>query len=585
MEQFLYVLPIGTFLALLAGMMVFNEQYSLDRIKSKQVGDGQYGTARFASEKEIQDTFQAVPYQAKEWRKGNNLPTAQGLLVGSKWNHNKVTAYIDESDVHMLMIGAAGVGKTANFLYPNLEYACAAGMSFITTDTKGDLFRTYGSIAEQFYGYHVAVIDLRNPTRSHGNNLLHLVNKYMDLYKEYPNNLAYKAKSEKYAKIIAKTVINSMGGDTDHGQNAFFYDAAEGLLTASILLIAELCPPEKRHIVSVFKIVQDLIGPSNVKGKSQFQLLIEKLPAEHKARWLAGAALYTSDQAMASVLSTVLSRLNAFLDSELEQILCFDTAIDAEDFCQRKSAIFLVMPEEDSTKYPLISLILQEFYREILTVADEKGGKLDNRVIMFLDEIGTIPKIQNMEMMFSASRSRRVSIVAIIQSFAQLEKNYGKEGADIITDNCQLVLFGGFAPTSSSAESLSRYLGNQTVLSGSISKGKNDPSQSLQMIQRPLITTDELKLLPKGHFILAKTGCHPMKTELRLFLKWGIEPIEDYVVEEQANRIVQYADKKELEENLIKRYPQKSEESKEDEDSFNPFLEQLHKKRNNVRVD
>ena len=585
MEQFLYVLPIGTFLALLAGMMVFNDQYSLDRIKSRQVGDGQYGTARFASEKEIQDTFQVVSYQAKEWRKGNNLPTAQGLLVGSKWNHNKVTAYIDESDVHMLMIGAAGVGKTANFLYPNLEYACATGMSFITTDTKGDLFRTYGSIAEQFYGYHVAVIDLRNPTRSHGNNLLHLVNKYMDLYKEYPENLAYKAKSEKYAKIIAKTVINSMGGDTDHGQNAFFYDAAEGLLTASILLIAELCPPEKRHIVSVFKIVQDLIGPSNVKGKSQFQLLIEKLPAEHKARWLAGAALYTSDQAMASVLSTVLSRLNAFLDSELEQILCFDTAIDAEDFCQRKSAIFLVMPEEDSTKYPLISLILQEFYREILTVADEKGGKLDNRVIMFLDEIGTIPKIQNMEMMFSASRSRRVSIVAIIQSFAQLEKNYGKEGADIITDNCQLVLFGGFAPTSSSAESLSRYLGNQTVLSGSISKGKNDPSQSLQMIQRPLITTDELKLLPKGHFILAKTGCHPMKTELRLFLKWGIEPIEDYVVEEQANRIVQYADKKELEENLIKRYPQKSEEPKEDEDSFNPFLEQLHKKRNSVRVD
>ena len=333
-------------------------------------------------------------------------------------------------------------------------------------------------------------------------------------------------------------------------------------MTAAILLIAELCPPEKRHIVSVFKIVQDLIGPSNVKGKSQFQLLIDKLPAEHKARWLAGAALNTSEQAMASVLSTVLSRLNTFLDSELEQILCFDSIIDAEEFCKKKSAIFLVMPEEDSTKYPLISLILQEFYREILTVADEKGGKLDNRVVMFLDEIGTIPKIQNMEMMFSASRSRRVSIVAIIQSFAQLEKNYSKEGADIITDNCQLVLFGGFAPTSSSAEALSRYLGNQTVLSGSISKGKQDPSQSLQMIQRPLITTDELKLLPKGHFILAKTGCHPMQTELRLFLKWGIAPIEDYVVEEQANRVVQYADKKELEENLLKRYPPGTAEMK-----------------------
>ena len=584
MEQFLFLLPVGGFFAFLAAMLAFGDQYSLNRIKSKQVGDGQYGTARFASEKEVRNTFVSLPYEAKAWRKGEHMPTAQGLLVGSYWQKNKVTAYIDESDVHMLMIGAAGVGKTANFLYPNLEYACAAGMSFLTTDTKGDLFRTYGSIAEQYYGYHIAVIDLRNPTRSHGNNLLHLVNKYMDLYQAEPENLAYKAKSEKYAKIIAKTVINSMGGDTDYGQNAFFYDAAEGLLTASILLIAELCPPEKRHIISVFKIVQDLIGPSGIKGKSQFQVLIEKLPAEHKARWLAGAALYTSDQAMASVLSTVLSRLNAFLDSELEQILCFDTAIDAEDFCQRKSAIFLVMPEEDSTKYPLISLILQEFYREILTVADEKGGKLDNRVILFLDEIGTIPKIQNMEMMFSASRSRRVSIVAIIQSFAQLEKNYGKEGADIITDNCQLVLFGGFAPTSSSAETLSRYLGNQTVLSGSISKGKNDPSQSLQMIQRPLITTDELKLLPKGHFILAKTGCHPMRTELRLFLKWGIEPTTDYEVAEQANRVVQYADKKELEENLRKRYPQK--EPEQEQSGLDPILAQLREKRKQaVRVD
>ena len=584
MEQFLFLLPVGGFFAFLAAMLAFGDQYSLNRIKSKQVGDGQYGTARFASEKEVRNTFVSLPYEAKAWRKGEHMPTAQGLLVGSYWQKNKVTAYIDESDVHMLMIGAAGVGKTANFLYPNLEYACAAGMSFLTTDTKGDLFRTYGSIAEQYYGYHIAVIDLRNPTRSHGNNLLHLVNKYKDLYKAEPENLAYKAKSEKYAKIIAKTVINSMGGDTDYGQNAFFYDAAEGLLTASILLIAELCPPEKRHIISVFKIVQDLIGPSGIKGKSQFQVLIEKLPAEHKARWLAGAALYTSDQAMASVLSTVLSRLNAFLDSELEQILCFDTAIDAEDFCQRKSAIFLVMPEEDSTKYPLISLILQEFYREILTVADEKGGKLDNRVILFLDEIGTIPKIQNMEMMFSASRSRRVSIVAIIQSFAQLEKNYGKEGADIITDNCQLVLFGGFAPTSSSAETLSRYLGNQTVLSGSISKGKSDPSQSLQMIQRPLITTDELKLLPKGHFILAKTGCHPMQTELRLFLKWGIEPTTDYEVAEQANRVVQYADKKELEENLLKRYPQKEPEPEQGD--LDPILAQLREKRKQaVRVD
>ena len=81
-------------------------------------------------------------------------------------------------------------------------------MSFLSTDTKGDILRNYGNIAKD-YGYKISVIDLRNPTRSNGNNLLHLVNKYMDLYLNSPDQLVYKAKCEKYAKIIAKTIILS----------------------------------------------------------------------------------------------------------------------------------------------------------------------------------------------------------------------------------------------------------------------------------------------------------------------------------------------------------------------------------------
>lgn len=126
---------------------------------------------------------------------------------------------------------------------------------------------------------------------------------------------------------------------------------------------------EKKHIslISVFKMIQDLLAPSSSDSKSskkmtQFQVLMTKLPDTHKAKWFAGAALNTSEQAMQSVLSTALSRLNAFLDSEMEQILCFDTAIDAEKFCNTKSALFLIMPEEDNTKYFLISLIVQQLY-------------------------------------------------------------------------------------------------------------------------------------------------------------------------------------------------------------------------------
>ncbi len=544
----------------IGGISLIAHYYTLNGIKSKTVGDGQHGTARFATKKEIIKTYKHVPFNVSDWRKGKNLPTEQGIIVGCKGTKNSVTALVDTDDVHCLMIGAAGVGKTAFFLYPNLEYACATGMSFITTDTKGDLARNYGRIAKECYGYSIAVIDLRNPTRSDGNNLLHLVNKYMDIYREDNNNISAKAKAEKYAKIISKTIINSTGDNSAYGQNAFFYDAAEGLLTAVILLIAEYLPPTKedgeivdtRHIISVFKMVQDLMEPSKVKGKSQFQLLMDKLPSEHKARWFAGAALNSAEQAMASVLSTVLSRLNAFLDTEMEQILCFNTVIDAETFCNKKSAIFLILPEEDNTKYFMVSLFLQQFYREMLTVADENGGKLPNRVMIYADEIGTIPKIESFEMMLSAGRSRKISLVPIIQSFAQLDKNYGKEGSEIITDNCQLTIFGGFAPNSETAQVLSKALGSRTVMSGSISRGKNDPSQNLQMMERPLLTADELKSLPKGNFVIMKTGVHPMRTVLRLFLDWGITFGKPYIMEEKSHRRVSYADKETLEKNIEK---------------------------------
>ena len=541
--------------------------YSLRQIKNKTAGNGQHGTARWASSREIHKTYKVVPFEPKTWRRDEKRrPTEQGIIVGCESRGNETLALVDSGDVHCMMIGAAGVGKTAFWLYPNIEYACATGMSFMTTDTKGDIMRNYGSIAEKYYGYRISVIDLRNPMRSHGNNLLHLVNKYMDLYAG-TNEVQYKAKAEKYAKIIAKTIILSGMEAGNFGQNSYFYDAAEGLLTASILLVSEFCKPAERHIVSVFKIIQELLAPGKGRNRNQFQQLMEKLPADHKAKWFAGAALNTAEQSMASVMSTALSRLNAFLDSELETILCNDTEIDAERFCKEKSAIFIIMPEEDSSKYFMVSLLIQQLYREILAVADEHGGKLENRVVFYCDEFGTLPRIESAEMMFSASRSRRVSIVPIIQSFAQLQKNYGKEGAEIIIDNTQLTVFGGFAPNSESAQTLSKALGSKTVLSGSVSQSKNDPSRSLQMIERPLMTPDELKALPKGTFVVTKTGFYPMKVKLKLYFKWGIEfEKEPYVVPLRDSSMVTYASREELTEAIQAKYPPK--EKKDDDDTI-----------------
>ena len=559
-DTWMLILLLAVVFGALVATTTFSGRGSLDSIKSKTVGDGQHGTARWATPGEIKKTFRSVPFQTALWRKGERLPGAQGLVLGCTGKKGQLTALVDSDDIHCLMIGASGVGKTAFFLYPNLEYACASGMSFFASDTKGDLARNYGAIARDCYGYQVAVVDLRNPTRSDGYNLLTLINHYMDACRRDPADLAARAKAEKYAKILSKTVINP--DEENFAQNQYFYDAAEGVLTAVILLLAEYLPPkrihgelrERRHIVSVFKLVQELLAPSILPGKNEFQLLMDRLPEEHKAKWFSGSALTAAEQSMASVMSTVLSRLNTFLDSELEQVLCFDSAIDAESFASKRSAIFLILPEEDATKNFMAGLMIQTLSRELFSVADEHDGKLPNRVVFFCDELGTMPAFDILPL-FSAGRSRRLTLVPIIQSLAQLEKNYGKEGAEILTDNCQDTIFGGFAPNSQTAEVLSKALGSRTVMSGSISRGKNDPNQSLQMIERPLMTPDELKSIPKGHFIVMKTGTHPMQTRLRLFLEWGITFGEPYQVPQRAARKVYYASKAELTDIIYRAFP------------------------------
>ena len=578
-EQLVFLLAVGGVLLLLAALSSAN-RYSLNRIKAKTVGDGQHGTAhryslnrsraqpvgdgqhgtaRWATQEEIRQTFALVPFRVNEWRQGKNRPKVQGLVLGSIVNKKRVTALVDSDDIHCLMIGASGVGKTAFFLYPNLEYACASGMSFFASDTKGDLARNYGTIAEKYYGYKVSVIDLRNPGRSDGYNLLAIINHWMDQARKEQKDLGARARAEKYAKLLAKTIVNPEGDSANRGQNAYFYEAAEGVLAAVVLLLSEFLPPtpqnpvDRRHIVSVFKLVQDLMEPSAVKGKTHFHLLMGKLPDDHMARWLSDSALKTSEQAMASVMSTLFSRLNAFLDSDLAQVICFDSSIDAKTFAQEKCAIFLVLPEEDPTKNFMASLMIQNLSRELFTMADTYGGKLPNLVVFFCDELGTMPPFDILPL-FSAGRSRRLTLVPIIQSLAQLEKNYGKEGSEIIQDNTQDTIFGGFAPGSQTAEVLSKALGSRTVQTGYINQSKNDPSQSLQMAGKPLMTPDELKALPKGEFIVMKTGRHPMRTHLQLFLKWEITFEEPYAVPPRENAQVRYAGRKELLNSIMQRY-------------------------------
>ena len=168
------------------------------------------------------------------------------------------------------------------------------------------------------------------------------MNHYMDIARMHPENLAARARAEKYAKILAKTIINPDGDAAQYGENAFFYDSAEGLLTAIVLLLAEFAPPkdgepEKRHIVSAFKLVQDLLAVPKSRGKNGFQLLMDELPPEHKARWLAGAASPVRINLWLRSCPPSCPASTPFWIRSWNRSICYDSPINAECLPRRSA--------------------------------------------------------------------------------------------------------------------------------------------------------------------------------------------------------------------------------------------------------
>ena len=552
-------------LVLLVVIIIFWIKMPALNTKARRVGDGQHGNARWITPREKKKAFPEIKYDVKKWRKGKNLPPPEkaGIIIDMKKKLGKTYALIESNDVHVGVFAGTGAGKTTYFLYPNLEFACASGISFLTTDTKGDLYRNYGYIAKKYYGYNVSVLDLRNPVISTGNNILDQVNKYMDFYKDLKNDeverLAAKAKAEKYAALISENIIKS-DRKQNYGANSYFYDAANGLLTATILLVSEFGEKDERHIASVFTLLTELLEPVK-SGREQTELrfnsILRRLPVEHRAKLFATAAIQGSDSTKMSVVTTALTKLISFIDSEIEQMLCFENEIDIEKFCAEKSAVFIVLPEEDTTKYFLVSLLIQQFYRECLMYADSLGGKIPKRALFFLDEIGTVPKIEGFDMMFSAARSRNLVFVPILQSLSQLEDKYGEKAAQTINSNLACVIYGGFSPESKLAHNVSKALGNVTVSTGSVSRSSFklfETNISTQMTGKPLISEGELNRFKTGEFIVRRSGQYPMKTKLNLFLKWGITFPEQLIPKEKKLRPVNYLKATELEKRIIEAY-------------------------------
>ena len=546
----------GLLLALFVAIKLLGGK-SLNRIKARTVGHGQHGSARWATRREIKSYYTMVPYEPQKWRTQLELrPTNPGFVLGAFQlgrRGKKITAWVDAGDSHAMMIASPGGGKTAYFLYPNIEYAMACGISFVTLDTKGDLYRNMATIGEKYYGYHTVVYDFRKPMESDTYNLMSLVNKYMDQYRN-TGSVDDKARAEKQARMVAKSIITGGVDMANMGANSFFYEASESLLTSAIMILSEYGDPGTRHISSAHKMI-DVVSVREEKGKPNlYSKLLSALPPYHKAAMLASSAVNSAEQTTASIVSTAHSRLNELIDSELEQMICFDTKFQVEEFIEHPTGVYIVLPEEDTTKYFIVSLVIQQINAELTAMADRLGGTLPKKVICFYDELGTIPKIEGLDAIFTASRSRNMTIVGILQGISQLNDRYGKDVAETMFNSCHDTIAGAFGPLSQDAEFISKQLGSRTAQTGSVTTDGKTGEQSLseQMMEVPLMAPNELREMPRGEYVLLKTFCRSARTRMPLFTEWGITLEEKYHVPERAIREIKYMDVMELIDRLQK---------------------------------
>ena len=211
-----------------------------------------------------------------------------------------------------------------------------------------------------------------------------------------------------------------------------------------------------------------------------------------------------------------------FVDAELEQLICtHDNDLDAEQFIERPTAIFLIAPDENETRHFLASLFVRFLTDDLIALAERQGGHCPRPFFYFLDEFGNFPAIPGVTSLFSAIRSRGGRILVAVQSYSQFLLKYDKNVTEIIKDNCQILLNTFVSPSAQdTATSISKMLGDETILTGSSSRSDGKTTSSHQLMGRPLMSPAQMVRIQRDTWIVEKAGYAPMKTHLEGYWKY-----------------------------------------------------------------
>ena len=444
----------------------------------------EYGSARWGTPKDIE------PFMAPKFSDNIILTKTERLMMSNRPPDPK-----NARNKNVLVVGGSGSGKTRFWLKPNL-LQCHS--SYVVTDPKGTIVLECGQ-AMLKNGYKVKVLNTINFKKS-----MHY------------NPFAYVHSEKDILKLVTTLMTNTKGEGS--GGDPFWEKSERLLLTALIAYLHYEAPVEEQNFATLLEMLNTMqVLEDDEEYQNPVDLLFEEL-AQKKPNSFAGRQykLYklAAGKTAKSILISCGARLAPFDIQELRDLTMYDE-LQLDTLGDKKTALFLIMSDTDSTFNFLISMVYTQLFNLLCDKADDVyGGKLPIHVRCLIDECANIGQIPNLEKLVATIRSREISACLVLQARSQLKAIY-KDNADTIVGNMDSQIFlGGSEPTT--LKDLSEMLGKETIDAFNTSDTRgNNPSYgtTFQKMGHELLSRDELAVLDGGKCILQLRGVRPFLSD------------------------------------------------------------------------
>lgn len=469
---------------LVGGLLLRFAVYMKGKNAKKYRHNIEYGAARWGTAEDIR------PYIDPKFQNNIILTQTERLTMNSRPKNAKTAR-----NKNVLIVGGSGSGKTRFFIKPNLMQLHS---SYVVTDPKGQLVLETGRLLERA-GYKISVLNTINFNKSMHYNPFSYIHSEKDILKLV-------------TCLIANTTGQGKSGDE------FWTNAEKLLYMALIGYIHYEAPEEEQNFGTMLEMLNSMeVREDDEEFKNPVDCLFDELkakdPGHFAVRQYAKYKLAAGKTAK-SILVSCGARLAPFDIAELREVTSRDE-LALDTLGDRKTALFLIMSDTDSTFNFLISMVYTQLFNLLCEKADEVyGGRLPIHVRCLIDECANIGQIPNLEKLMATIRSREISACLVLQAQSQLKALY-KDNADTIIGNCDSRLFlGGSEP--STLKELSQSLGKETIDTYNTGESRGrETSHSLnyQKLGRELMSVDDLATLDGGKCILQVRGLRPFLSD------------------------------------------------------------------------